>query len=178
MVNPYIPASESLSEGATGSRWDCPVCRQPVNRLRLAIPLLKCPHCRTRLCLRLPIPIKSVWLAAMLALVFFAYRWLSADPTRIIDHIWWLGLLPLPFVLMCITPVLLAFGIPCANNGFRNLTTDEIEGRRHEYLRSQTVGCTRSTACGVLRWKIKSPYSVIRNVIQLSQMRNQKCLDP
>ena len=94
MVNPYIPASESLSEGATGSRWDCPVCRQPVNRLRLAIPLLKCPHCRTRLCLRLPIPIKSVWLAAMLALVFFAYRWLSADPTRIIDHIWWLGLLP------------------------------------------------------------------------------------
>ena len=30
-----------------------------------------------------------------------------------------------------------------------------------------TIGCTRSTACGGLQWKIKSPYSVIRSVIRL-----------
>lgn len=76
----------------------------------------------------------------MLALVFAMYRWLSADPIRFLDNIWLASLLPAPLVLACTGLIMLAFGRPCANNGFRNLRHDEIEGRRHDYLRLQDRG--------------------------------------
>ncbi|TWT47994.1 hypothetical protein Pla22_49940 [Rubripirellula amarantea] len=140
MANPYEPTAHTAFDDTARSTNDCPVCRLSVNRLRLAVPLLKCPHCSTRLFLRLPFPIAASWVVVMLALVFAAYRWLSADPIRFLNHIWIVGLLPAPLAIACIAPVMLAFGRPCANNGFRNLTQDEIQSRRHVYLRNQDGG--------------------------------------
>ena len=140
MANPYHPVTEATSDSIALGRNDCPVCRSTVNRFRLAVPLLKCPRCGTRLFLRLPIPIAASWLAVMLALLFVTYRWFSADPMRLLDHVWLVSLLPAPLVLVSLIPFMLAFGRPCANNGLRNLTHDEIEGRRNNFLRLQNGG--------------------------------------
>lgn len=140
MANPYEPTTQTSCDIAAQSSNDCPVCQLSVSRFRLAVPLLRCPQCGTRLLLRLPLPIAASWVVVMLALLFAVYRWLSSDPIRLFDHIWLVGLLPAPLVLACIAPVVLTFGRPCANNGFRNLTQDEIQSRRYAYLRDQDGG--------------------------------------